>query len=228
MSILDKNKAIDYKDLDYISQHKSRLSYMPWLYFRLKQKQLHWAKPWQDQLQAELMALETVSIADNCFIAPEAKLFAEPGRLIEIGSGSSIAADCFVHGPVRLGQNVSLNHHCSLDGGSKGIEIGDDCRLAAYTSLYAFNHRLELDRPIHQQGVDSSGIRLGKGVWLGAKVGVVDGVSIGDHAVVGMNALVSKDIPAYAIVAGNPGRPIGDRRGLDQAQLEQLSQSLGI
>ncbi|MCV6626622.1 MAG: hypothetical protein OIF38_11030, partial [Cellvibrionaceae bacterium] len=77
-------------------------------------------------------------------------------------------------------------------------------------------------------GVDSSGIRLGKGVWLGAKVGVVDGVSIGDHAVVGMNALVSKDVPAYAIVAGNPGRPIGDRRGLDVAQLEQLSQSLGI
>lgn len=201
---------------------------MPWLYFRLKKKQLEWAEPWQQDVQSQLSLLETIEFGVQCFIAPEARIFAEPGRLISVGDHCSIAADSVIHGPLTLGKNVSINHHCSLDGGRSGIHIDDDCRIAAHCSLYAFNHRLALDKPIHEQGVDSKGIRLGKGVWLGAKVGIVDGVSMGEHSVAGMNALVSRDVPAYAIVAGNPAKVIGDRRGLTEAQLDALGQQLGF
>lgn len=196
----------------YRQQHKLRLSYMPWLYARLKAEHREWAQAWQEQWQTYLQDMETIVIGKNCFIAPEARLFAEPGRTITIGDNSFIAADCVIHGPVTLGQQVSINHHTTLDGGSKGIEIGDNSRLAAYCQAYAFNHGMAADSPINAQPTTSKGIRLGRDVWLGANVGVVDGVHIDDHAVVGMGSVVTKNAEAYAILAGNPARVIGDRR----------------
>src|SRR5690554_4279483 len=99
----------------YRQQHQLRLSYMPWLYKRLKPEHRIWAEAWQQQIQASLQALETIHIGKNCFIAPEAGLFAEPGRPIVIGDGSYVAADAVLHGPIILGQQVSVNHHASLD-----------------------------------------------------------------------------------------------------------------
>lgn len=84
-------------NIDYQGQHKRRLAYMPWLYFSLKAKHLNWAKPWQQQIQQQLSALETVQIGEDCFIAPNVNLFAEPGRDIIIGKRCMIAADSFLH-----------------------------------------------------------------------------------------------------------------------------------
>jgi acetyltransferase-like isoleucine patch superfamily enzyme len=196
----------------YQAQHKRRLSYMPWLYYRLKPKHLQWAAPWQAELQAQLCELETVQLGRNVFIAPEARLFAEPGRPIIIGDNTYIAADAVLHGPITLGDNVSVNHHASLDGGRAGIVIGDGCRLAAYSALYAFNHGLSAHLPIREQPVSSNGICLEADVWLGSHAGVVDGVTMHQGAVAGMQAVVTRDVTAYTIVAGNPAQPIGERR----------------
>ena len=185
---------------------------MPWLYFSLKEKHLIWAKPWQDDIQAKLCALETVTIGEQCFIAPEAQLFAEPNRDIRMGNRCMIAADCFLHGPITLGDEVAINHGCSFDGGRVGIQIGSQTRIANNVTLYAFNHGMAPDTPIYQQAANSKGIVIGKDVWIGAQVGIVDGVTIGDHAVVGMGSIVTKDVPDWAIVAGNPAKVIGDRR----------------
>ncbi|MET0401408.1 MAG: acyltransferase [Cystobacter sp.] len=202
-------------DLDALrrEQHKLRLSWMPWLYFTLKPRHRAWAEAWQRELQARLLELETVEIAEGCFISPEARLFAEPGRPIRLtGPGVSIAANAFVHGPVVLEAGVSLNARVSLDGGAAGIRIGEGSRIATGATLYAFDHGLAPDRPVRSQPVTSRGIVLGKDVWVGANAGITDGVSIGDHAVVGMGAIVTHDVPAWAIVAGSPARVIGDRR----------------
>lgn len=198
--------------IDYQAQHKQRLAYMPWLYFSLKPKHLSWARPWQDAIQAHLMAVETVSIGNNCFIAPQAKLFAEPGRDIVMGDQCMIAADSFLHGPIVMGNEVAINHGCSLDGGRGKIIIGDQTRIANNVTIYAFNHGMLSDSPIYQQSANSQGIVIGKDVWIGAQAGIVDGVAIGDCAVIGMGAVVTKDVPDYAIVAGNPAKIIGDRR----------------
>ncbi len=198
--------------LKYREQHKHRLNYMPWLYWRLKDKHLHWAQAWQQEYQCYLQDMEDIEIGDNCFISPLAHIFAEPGRKIRIGNGCFVAADCVLHGPLTIANEVAINHHCTLDGGRAGIHIADQARLAAYTHIYAFNHGMKMDAPIYEQAVSSKGIYIGKDVWLGADVGVLDGVTIGDYAVVGMNSIVSRDVAEYAIVAGNPARVIGDRR----------------
>ncbi|WOT04220.1 acyltransferase [Shewanella youngdeokensis] len=197
---------------DYQAQHKQRLSYMPWLYFSLKEKHLAWAKPWQNEIQAHFSAVETIKIGDNCFVAPEANLFAEPGRDIHMGNQCMIAADSFLHGPITMGNEVAINHGCSIDGGRHGITIGDQTRIANNVTIYAFNHGMAPNSPIYQQPSKSKGIVIGVDVWIGAQAGIVDGVTIGNHAVVGMGAVVTKDVAEYAIVAGNPAKVIGDRR----------------
>ena len=201
----------------YREQHKLRLSYMPWLYPRLKPRHRAWAEPWQASLQAEWSRLETVHFGVHCFVAPQARLFAEPGRDIRIGDHTHLAADCVLHGPLTLGDHVSINHHATLEGGAAGIEIGDHTRIAAYVTLYAFDHGLDAGALVREQAVRSRGIRIGRDVWLGARAGVVDGVTIGDHAVVGMGAVVTRDVPPWTIVAGNPARPIGRRPGAPPA-----------
>lgn len=194
--------------LKYREQHKHRLNYMPWLYWSLKPKNRGWAEAWQKDYQAYLMEMETVEIGENCFISPLAHIFAEPGRKISIGDNTFIAADCTLHGPLHIGSEVAINHHSILDGGRVGIKIHDQVRIAAYCHLYAFDHGMDLAQPIYQQPVRSQGIEIERDVWLGAHVGVKDGIKIGAHAVVGMHSMVTKDIESRAIVAGNPARLI--------------------
>lgn len=193
-------------------QHKKRLSWMPWLYFSLKPQHRVWAEQWQREVQSFLIDSETVTIGEGCFVAPEARLFAEPGRTLVIGNRCSIAADVFAHGPIVLGDEVSVNARASLDGGAAGIRIGEGTRIATGATIYAFDHGIAPDRTIRSQPVRSSGIVIGADVWIGANAGVTDGVTIGDHAVVAMGAVVTHDVPAWAIVAGVPARQIGDRR----------------
>ncbi|WP_095499002.1 acyltransferase [Paraferrimonas haliotis] len=196
---------------------------MPWLYFSLKPKLKAWAVPWQQQLQQRLMALETVTIQNDCFIAPDAQLFAEPGRTIAIQSSSFIAANCVLHGPITIGSEVAINHGCTIDGGRQGVTIGDKTRIAAGCYIYAFNHGMAPDDDIYRQPVVSLGIHIGSDVWIGANVGIRDGVNIGNHAIVGMGAQVCHDVPEYAIVAGNPARVIGDRRDKARAGLKKAT-----
>ncbi|MEY2986736.1 MAG: hypothetical protein RJB13_257 [Pseudomonadota bacterium] len=199
-------------ELHYLEQHKERLAWMPWLFDTLKPHQRLWADEWQAEIQKKIVGLETVQFGNNCFIAPSARIFAEPGRLIKVSNGARIAADVFIHGPVEIGENVSINARVTIDGGSKGVFIGNDTRIATGVTLFAFNHGMLPDRLVRVQPVKSVGIRIGHDVWLGANVNVVDGVTIGNHVVVGMGAVVTKDVPDWAVVAGNPARVIGDRR----------------
>ncbi len=192
--------------LKYRAQHQHRLNYMPWLYWSLKAKNRVWAEAWQQEYQSYLMQMETIHIGQNCFISPLAHIFAEPGRDITIGDNSFVAADCSLHGPLTIGAEVAINHHSILDGGRAGIVLEDQVRIAAYCSLYAFNHGMQMDRAIYQQPVTSKGIHIERDVWLGAHVGIKDGVRIGAHAVIGMQSMVTKDVAAQHIMVGNPAR----------------------
>ncbi len=192
--------------LKYREQHQHRLNYMPWLYWSLKPKNRVWAEAWQQEYQDYLREMETVEIGENCFISPLAHIFAEPGRKITIGDNCFIAADCTLHGPLEIGNEVAINHHCILDGGRVGIKLHDQVRMAAYCHLYAFDHGMALDEPIYKQPVRSKGIEIGRDVWLGAHVGIKDGIKIGDQAIVGMHSMVTKDVKEKMIVAGNPAK----------------------
>ena len=196
---------------EYREQHKRRLSYMPWLYYTLKPKHRAWAEAWQEEIQNSLCQLETITVGAQCFIAPEANLFAEPGRALVIGDRSHIAANCFLHGPITVGSGVSINQSATMDGGRAGISVGDNTRIAARVCMFAFNHGMSPDQLIKEQPVTSKGIRVGEDVWIGANVSIVDGVTIGNGAIIGMGSVVTRDVPAGMKAAGNPARVIGSR-----------------
>lgn len=193
-------------------QHKRRMEHMPHLYFEASAEIRAWAEAWQAELRAELRALEHLVLDDGCFIARSARLFAEPHRPIKVARGAAIAADAFVHGPVELGADVSVNAFAVLDGGRKGIAIGEGTRIASHASIYAFDHGMSAGAAIRAQPVTSRGVQIAEDVWIGAHACVTDGVSIGAHAVVGAGAVVTHDVEPFAIVAGVPARRIGDRR----------------
>lgn len=203
---------MDEATLKYRAQHQKRLSWMPWLYFTLKERHRGWAEAWQADVQEHLRDQETVRIGVGGFIAPEAAIFGEPGRPVVIGDRCAIAAQAFLHGPITLGDEVSVNARATLDGGAKGITIGRGTRIASGAAIYAFDHGLAPERSIREQPVTSRGIQIGEDVWIGANAGITDGVRIGDHAVVAMGAVVTRDVPPWGIVGGVPARVIGDRR----------------
>ena len=91
----------------YLEQKKHRLSWMHWLHDIPKHRA--WAASWQCDVQDRLRATETVRIGVDCFVAEDAHIFAEPGRDVVVGDRCKIASHVYVHGPVVLGNDVSIN-----------------------------------------------------------------------------------------------------------------------
>jgi acetyltransferase-like isoleucine patch superfamily enzyme len=135
--------------------------------------------------------------------------------------GVTIGDDCYIHpfcviqpygGYVRLGHNCSL-HHFTVLYGHGGLTIGDNVRIATQCVIVAQQHRFDdLDKPICQQGCEGKGIHIGDDVWIGAHCTILDGVRIGNGAIIAAGAVVTKDVESYAIVGGVPAKFIKSRR----------------
>lgn len=107
-------------------------------------------------------------------------------------------------GRLEIGSNVFINYGASISA-HQFVCIGDGCQIGSYACLMDNDyHRVE-DRSQHGE---SSPIILGKNVWLGVRVIVLKGVTIGENAVIGAGSVVTKDIPANCLAAGIPGKVI--------------------
>jgi acetyltransferase-like isoleucine patch superfamily enzyme len=187
------------------------MSFMPWLYFSAPPQIAEWALEWQQAVHVDLASVESVELHPSCFLAEEAQVFAEPRRIVRVGAGAAIAAHAFVHGPVDIGPHVSINPYVTIDGGQRGITIGEGTRIATRAALFAFDHGVARAQQIRAQPVRSQGIRVGRDVWIGANATITDGVEIGDGAVVGAGAVVTRSVLPYTIVGGVPACVIGQR-----------------
>jgi len=106
---------------------------------------------------------------------------------------------------IRVGRNVFINQNCTFyDLG--GIDIGDDVMIGPNVSLITSSHPIAPSR--RRDGVIARPIVIGKSVWIAANVTIIGGVTIGENAVVAAASVVTKDVPANTLVAGNPARVI--------------------
>jgi acetyltransferase-like isoleucine patch superfamily enzyme len=117
-------------------------------------------------------------------------------------------------GGLSIGRQVGLNTGCWINARG-GVALGDDVIVGPYCVIHSANHRLDrLDVPTRRQGYEEKPVFIGRNVWLGARVTVLPGVTIGDNAVIGAGAVVARDIPPNAIAVGNPARVIRTRTDL--------------
>jgi acetyltransferase-like isoleucine patch superfamily enzyme len=127
------------------------------------------------------------------------------GRWSWIGHGTKIRAH---EGEVRIGAKSVLGQECTISA-YQHVSIGRECVIADRVMLIDFDHGVvEVERPIRLQGIYKRDVRIGHNVWIGYGASFLRGVTVGDNAVVGTYAVVTKDVPANAVVAGVPARLI--------------------
>lgn len=107
---------------------------------------------------------------------------------------------------VKVGDNTVINHSgVFLD--TNEINIGKHALIGPKSGLYGAIHPFDVEA--RNEGIEKAKtINIGDGAWLGGKVTVVPGVSIGKHSVIGAGSVVTKDIPDDVVAVGNPCRII--------------------
>jgi acetyltransferase-like isoleucine patch superfamily enzyme len=123
--------------------------------------------------------------------------------------GSFVRLDA-MNGKINIGRNVLINTHSIITAWS-GVDIGEDTRIAPFCHITDRSHGLEKDTLIRKQFGDTVRIHIGRDVWIGSSCVILQGITIGDGAVVGANSVVNRAIPSYTIMAGSPARIIGER-----------------
>lgn len=146
-----------------------------------------------DGVLIDALSRKGVSLADGVTVDREAVI-----------RGSGVIRDLGVG--VRVGPRAAIGARNFIHGGG-GVTIGRDTLLGPGVQIFSENHVADdLDRPIIEQGERRSPVRIGDDVWIGAASIVLAGVTIGDGAIVAAGSVVTKDVPARAIVAGTPAK----------------------
>jgi maltose O-acetyltransferase len=106
---------------------------------------------------------------------------------------------------IKLGRKVYFNFDCVILDVAE-VTIGDYCLFAPSVHIYTATH--PLDYELRRSKEFAKRVRIGSDVWVGGQVVILPGVTIGDRAVIGAGSVVTKDVPADVVAAGNPCRVI--------------------
>jgi acetyltransferase-like isoleucine patch superfamily enzyme len=107
---------------------------------------------------------------------------------------------------IIIEDNVGIGDYASL-GGAGGVIIGKNTIVGSYFSCHPSNHNFnDLNKLIRLQGISKKGIKVGQNCWIGAKVTILDGVTIGDGCIIAAGSIVTKDFEANSVIAGVPAK----------------------
>lgn len=135
------------------------------------------------------------------------RLFRQAGKAINIEKGAVFGS----------GSRISIGDHSGIgiDAQLSGeITLGNHVMMGPEVMIYTYGHRHDaLQIPMVEQGnTESRPVVIGNDVWIGARAIILPGVHIGDGSIVGAGSVVTKDVPPYAVVGGNPARLIRMRK----------------
>jgi len=105
---------------------------------------------------------------------------------------------------INLGKGVFINAGCRFQD-QGGITIGDGALIGHNVVIATLNHAFE---PENRGDMIPAPVVIGKKVWISSNSTILPGITIGDNAIIGAGSVVTKDVPANMIAAGNPARVI--------------------
>lgn len=106
---------------------------------------------------------------------------------------------------IELKSGVAIGDYCYL-GGAGGLVIGENTITGQFVSFHPENHVWSIDRPGKKNGVTRLGIVIGQNCWIGAKVTILDGSTIGNNSIVAAGAVVKGEFPDNVLIAGVPAK----------------------
>jgi acetyltransferase-like isoleucine patch superfamily enzyme len=125
------------------------------------------------------------------------------GRFVWIGDGTKIRCH---EGVVEVGEKTVMGQECTISTYQR-VRIGNECVIADRAMFIDFDHGIvEVERPIRLQGIYKRDVEVGSNVWIGYGACILRGVRVGDNSVIGTNSVVTKDVPANAVVGGVPAK----------------------
>lgn len=156
--------------------------------------------------------------AHTCILNPY--LAIDPYQHIFIDDNTTInklaRLQCFAdavreHGEIHIGKSCYIGFRFTvLAGPASKIVLGNQVLVASDVIITSENHGMdpESNIPYMDQPLVSADVTIGNGCWIGEKVCIMPGVSIGEKAIIGAGSIVTHDIPAYTIAVGSPAKPI--------------------
>ena len=152
-----------------------------------------------DGVQINALSKQGITIGNNVTIRDNTVIECT-GVIRNIGEG------------LVIGSNVGISQGCFLQ--VRGlVRIDDNVIFGPGVMLFSENHVFDdWEAPISLQGETRKGVIVESGAWIGAKVIILDGVTIGRNSVVAAGCVVTKDVPPYSIVGGVPGKVLKRRR----------------
>ncbi len=136
-------------------------------------------------------------------ISPRGRI--ELGRWSWLGHGTKLRAH---EGLISIGAKTVMGQECTISA-YQHVSIGRECVIADRVMLIDFDHGMvDVERPIRLQGIYKRDVRVGNNVWIGYGACILRGVTVGDNAVIGTNSVVTRDVPANAVVGGVPAKVI--------------------
>lgn len=118
-------------------------------------------------------------------------------------------------GEIVIGNNSNLGYGLRIIGGA--VTFGDHVVMGPDVLIISENHETsDIVKPMGLQGqAESQCVKIGNDVWIGARAIILPGVEISGHSIVGAGSVVTRNVPEYAVVGGNPARIIKYRKNIE-------------
>lgn len=127
------------------------------------------------------------------------------------GVGVNFEKGASISSKLIIGDNSGIGQNAIISG---SVVIGDNVMMGPDCIIYTRNHSFsDVNTPIRLQGFDEEKtVYIGNDVWIGGRVIILPGRKIGDGSVLGAGSVITKDVPSYAVVGGNPARVLKYRK----------------